>query len=454
MSALTETTSPSFGRAARAAGILTAGRQIGAVVLTVGVLVLPRFVAAPTLNPFLWAYFGELLLSSVLNLGLERYTAREVAGDESPARILGAALRGRLATAVLTPLALALFFASVNVHLPAGAWVAVSAWTLAVQFEGVFFAALRAADRATIEAGLALVGRVVQTIALVAVAASGSGVTGLLGVVAAAEVAVALAAAYAGLRIVGVELGAALPYRKLAVYTALELSVYAYLRADLIVVGRILGSTDGATYGFGYRLIDALAALATPALLVLFAYASGQAARGEGLADTRRRAQMLLPALGVVLAAACIGGLGILVDVLPRLGDAAATLRLLVATVPMTYWIGVEAHLLSAEDRNRRVVVTGVVALALNIALNVVLVSRYGMIGAGVALIATEAVQMIGLSVRHPAALRGARKVALLVAMLVAASLCINAHVVWVGAIALAGAVVLALALMRSEALA
>ncbi|HVT78711.1 MAG TPA: polysaccharide biosynthesis C-terminal domain-containing protein [Acidimicrobiales bacterium] len=446
---LTEAAAPSFGRAARAAGVLTAGRQIGALLLTAGVLALPHYLRARDLDPFLWAYFGQLLISSVLNFGLERYTAREVAGDPTPAAILGAAVKGRLWTAAVTPLALAVFFAAVHVHLGAVAWIGVTVWTLAVQFEGVCFAALRAADRAATEAGVSLVGRVVQTAGLLVVAAQGGSIAALLAVAAGSEAIVAFAAAVAARRAVGVSWRGTLPLRKLAVYSVLELSVFAYLRADLIIVGRLLGSSQGATYGLGYRLVDALIALATPALLVLFAYASGQSARGEALEDTRRRTQMLLPSLGVVFAAVGIAGVGALTHVLPRLDAVGPALRVLLATVPLTYLIGVESHLLSAEDHNRPVVITGAVALVVNVALNVVLVRHFGMVGAAAALVVTESLQVIGLSLGHRDARHGAERLAPLVALLVVGAVACNVGQLAVGCVLVAVAVGVALMTMR-----
>ncbi len=422
---LTEVT-PGFGRAARSAGILTAGRQLGALLLTAGVLLLPRYVPGRDLDPFLWAYFGQLFVSSVLNLGLERYTAREVAADADPSRVLGAAMAGRALTALLTPLALVLVLEVVHVGLPIAGWVAVSAWTLAVQFEGVCFAGLRARGRASNEALIAFAGRVAQTGLLLVVATRGGGVVALLTTAAVVEIAVAAISAAVAAGVVGIRFGLSLPYRKLAVYAALELSVFAYLRTDLIIVGRLLGSGRGATYGLGYRLIDALVGLATPALLVLFAFASGQAARGEGLDDTRRRAQSLLPQLGVVLAAIAISGVGLVVEVLPRLAAAGPALRVLLATVPLTYLIGVETHLLSAEDRNTPVLVTAAVALGVNVVLNIALVPHFGMLGAAAALVLTEAMQVVGLSWRNPQARRGAELLAPFVGLLLLAAIGLN----------------------------
>ena len=415
-----------FGRAARSAGVLTAGRQIGAVVLTAGVLLLPRFVGDRDLSPFLWVYFAQLLVTSLLNLGLERHTTRAVAGHASPAATLGAALIGRAATAVATPVALAVVLYLVRVQLPLGAWVGATVWTLAVQFQGVLFAALRAAGHATAEATIALTGRLVQTAVLLSVAMIGADVVRLVAAVAGIEVIVTAVAGVLAARRVGVSLGSRLPYRRLAVYAVLEISAFAYLRADLVIVGRLLGSDRGATYGLGYRVVDAMVSLATPALLVLFAYASSQTARGAALAETRRRCQSLLPQVGVVLAAIAIVAIGPLATLLTGLEPAVPALRILLASVPLTYLIGVEALLLSAEDRNAPVLITGAVALGASIVLNVALVPHFAMLGAAAALVVTEVIQVAGLASRSAASTASAGRLLPLVALLLGGAIAIN----------------------------
>lgn len=439
---------PAFGRAVRTAGVLTAGRQIGAGVLTVGVLLLPRYVPRAELDRFLWAYFAQLLLSSILNLGLERYTAREVAGRDAGARtsVLGAALVGRIATAPLTALGLAALLAIVGVELPAGAWVATTVWTWAVQLQGVLFAAIRAVGLATSEAAVALGGRLVQTALLLGAAMAGWGLVGLLWTVAAVDVVVTSAAAITALRSVGIGRAEPLPYRRLGLYTAHEMSAFAYLRVDLVVVGAILGEATGATYGLGYRVVDALVSLSIPGLLVLFAYASGQAARGVDMEGLRRRTQALLPHLGVLLAAIAIVGVAPLVDALPRLESAAPALRVLLASIPLTYLIGVEAQLLSAEDRNVPLLVVAGSALGFSVVLNVILVDSYGMVGAAAALVITEVWQVAGLAIGANATgtRTGAVRVLVPAALLLVGAVALNRDVPAVGAMLLVAAAVVA----------
>lgn len=431
-----------FDRAARSAGILTAGRQIGAVVFTGAVMLLPRYASRHDVDVFVWAYFAQLLVSSILNLGLERFTSRGVAGghnraDRAP--ILGAGLRGRVVTAPLTPLALAALLGFVHVGLPLGGWLALTAWTLAVQVQGVLFAALRSAGLVSTEAGIAFGGRLAQTILLIAAATAGWGVVPLLSVVMAVDLAVMAVAWLRSAVAVGVCAGGRLPYRTLAVYTGIEVLVFTYLRTDLIIVGRILGANRGATYGLAYRFVDALVALSTPALLVLFSHASSEMARGVDLAVTRRRAQAMLPPVGVVLAAVAIVGVGPLAAFVPRLAPAAPALRVLLATVPLTYLIGAEALLLSAEDRNRPVLAVAAVSLTASVVLNLVLVPHFGMLGAAAALVATELGQAAGLA--FGARARGARAslqaLAAPVVLLLTGAIALNMHVAGVGVVLL-----------------
>ena len=446
--------SATFGRVIRTAGILTAGRQLGAVVLTGAVLLLPRYLGGADLDRFLWIYFAQLLLSSILNLGLERYTAREVAGRERDRRpaALGTGLVGRALTALLTPLALVVLLGFVDVKLSATTFAAASVWTLAVQFQGVLFAGVRAAGRGSAEAGLILAGRVAQAILLLVGAIAGWGLAPLVWVLAAADVAVTFGSVIVADAVVGVGRPDGIPYRRLGLYTALEISVFAYLRADLLIVGRILGSNDGATYGLAYRVIDALVALSTPALLILFAYASGESARGQGLERVRRRSQSLLPQLGVVVAALGIVLVAPLARFVPRLHDIAPALRILLGTVPLTYLIGVEAHLLSAEDRNKPVLLVAMAALVGNVLLNIGLVPSYAFMGAAVALLITELGQVLGLTIgaNAPGARSAASRVIPAVALLILGGALFNVDVAIAAGAALVGAIVIAGVQIRS----
>jgi O-antigen/teichoic acid export membrane protein len=445
---------PSFGRVIRTAGILTAGRQLGAVVLTGAVLLLPRYLGGADLDRFLWIYFAQLLLSSILNLGLERYTAREVAGRarERRAAALGTGLVCRAVTAPVTPLALLAVLAFVDVKVSPSTFAAAAVWTLAVQFQGVLFAGVRAVGRGSAEAGLVFAGRVAQAVLLLVGAISGWGVAPLVWVLAAVDVAVMLGSAAVAQAVVGIARPDGIPYRRLGLYTALEISVFAYLRADLLIVGRILGPNAGATYGLAYRVIDALVALSTPALLILFAYASGESARGEDLNLVRRRSQSLLPQLGVLAAALAIVIVGPLARFVPRFHDVAPALRILLATVPLSYLIGVEAHLLSAEDRNAPVLIVALAALAGNVLLNVGLVPSFEFMGAAVALLITELGQVVGLTfgANAPGARYGASHVIPAVALLVAGGALFNLDVAIAGGAALAGAIVIAGVQIRS----
>jgi O-antigen/teichoic acid export membrane protein len=388
----------------------------------------------------LWAYFAQLLVSSVLDLGLERYAASAVAAsdDRSSARIVGTVVWSRLVTAPMTPLALGLVLTVVRVHLGATGWAALVVWTLAVQWQGSLFAALRGRGDVRIEATTVLLGRLVQCAAVVVGGIAGADAVMLLALVAAVDVAMAARAWLGASRRIGVSYGDRPPYRLLATYTLLEVLVFAYLRADLLIVGRLLGAGTGATYGLAYRFVDALVALSTPALLVLFAHSSEVAARGAGVDEVRRRVHGLLPHFGVLFAAGAIASVGVLSHVVPRIGDAEAALRILLAVVPMTYLIAAEALMLSAEGRNRSVLRVAATALAANVALNVVFVPHYGMVGAAVVLAVCELGQASAFARVAPT--RGLRAVSGPVALLFAGAVALNVGAGAVGLLMLAAA--------------
>ena len=166
----------------------------------------------------------------------------------------------------------------------------------------------------------------------------------------------------------------------------------------------------------------------------------------------RRRSQSLLPQLGVVVAALGIVLVAPLARFVPRLHDIAPALRILLGTVPLTYLIGVEAHLLSAEDRNKPVLLVAMAALVGNVLLNIGLVPSYAFMGAAVALLITELGQVIGLTIgaNAPGARSAASRVIPAVALLILGGALFNVDVAIAAGAALVGAIVIAGVQIRS----
>lgn len=381
----------------RAAGVLTVGRQAGALVLTAAVLLLPERMGAAEVDMFLWAYFAQLIVSSILNLGLERLTARSVGvSPGEAAATLASVLRYRLLSAPLTAVALYGVFLLVGIDLPATAYAAVVCWTLVVQVQGVLFSAIRSRGDVAAEAAIVFVSRVVQTAVLLVVAGTVARADALLASLAVVD-ALALAAAWRWLPPQGQRGITASDRRLLATYTLIEVVAFAYLRADLLIAGRMLGEHEGATYGLAYRVLDGMAAMLSPTLLVLFPTVAGLAAAGVDLRPLQRRLVAVV-AVGTALAAAAILLVPVAVAASERFGDAAAALRILLASVPLTFAVAIEVHVASASGDNAKVTWSGGGVLVGNIVANLLVIPRFGIVGAATVLWASEAAYAFALS--------------------------------------------------------
>lgn len=381
----------------RSGFILLTGRQAGALVFTGALVLLARLADRPVFDAFVWAYTAELLVSSILNLGLERLTANRVGITRSTTELPGI-LAARLLSLPLTAVAVAGLLAFVHVDLPVMALTLTVVWTAAVQVQGVLFAALRAMGRPRTEAGLAMGVRGAQAAALLTAAALSGSVTTLVAVVAAPEVVLA---AWLVLRVPTsgkVASPSALPMRLLGAYTLIEVLAFAYLRVDALVIGRLLGPGPGATYVLAYRILDGLTALLTPFLLYLFPAASRAAREPGGLRALRRSLLGWGPVVATVITAPVFVASGALHLLTERFVEAGPVLLVLLATLPLYAFSAIELHLRSAEGRNRLPIAIGVGLIALNVGLNVVLVPRWGIITAAWALVACELLQAIVLA--------------------------------------------------------
>lgn len=377
---------------------LLVGRQAGAVVLTGALVLLARLADRPVFDAFVWAYTTELLVSSILNLGLERLTANRVGITRAISEV-PAILTARLLSLPLTALAVAGILAFVHVDLPVAAVGLTVIWTAAVQVQGVLFAALRGMSQPRTEAALAIGLRGLQATLLLTAASLSGSVTVLIAVVAVPEVVLAVWLVYRMPASRRVASPSVLPMRLVGAYTLIEVLAFAYLRADALVIGRLLGAGPGATYVLAYRILDGLTALLTPFLLYLFPAASRAAREAGGLRDLRHSLLGWAPVVATAIAAPVFLASGLLPLLTERFAEAGPVLLVLLVTLPLYAFSAIELHLRSAEDRNRLPIAVGLGLITANIGLNIVLVPRWGIIAAAWALLACELLQAAVLAV-------------------------------------------------------
>jgi len=385
-------------------GLLAGARQLAALVFVGVVLVLPNLGRPIAVEQFLWAYFGMLILTSVGGLGLERGAGLAVANGEGDARAaLAPLLVVRLASAPLQVLGLWVVLAFVGVNLPSAAFLGAVVWILAVQVQLPAFAALRGVGNRTTEPLVWITVRCVEAPVLLGLAAAGAGSAVLVGAVAVIECG---GAAWSLACLPGhwrfgdfrIRRGARLSWRTVGAYAIVEALAVAYLRVDLLLVGRILGPTIGAAYGLLSRILDGLIGVQNSVNFWLFAdTVRRQTTGGAGASPIRAKSLVVFPRIAVVAvlpAIVCAAWLG---DLVPSLAPSIPTLRLMLVAFPFLVVGAIELYARSGEGRNQAVIAVTVLGLIVNVGLNVVLLSTLGLVGAGWALVGSEVVQVIVL---------------------------------------------------------
>ena len=381
-----------------------AGRQGGALLLVGATLALPTVASARDVTAFTWAYVGMLTLSSLLGLGIERLATLLVVqrGSAPPARALRPLFLARVATVPFVAGALWLLLTFVHARLTVAAGASAVLWIVAVHIGVVASAGLRALGNTRTEPTITVGMRATQASLLIGLAGLGASATALIVVLAAAELVGSLALVAAlGPGWWGPSaaqpVGGVAGWRRALSLAGIETVGLLYLRADLLLVGHLLGAGAGATYGLLYRAVDGAGGAAGTASLWLFADAAAGRDGGDAPDGVRARSLGMLPAIAAAGALAVVVGAGGLAAIVPRFASEATTLRLLVAAVPLLVWNSLELHVRTARGRRASVLRIGLLAFALNVALCVWLVGSHGLVGAAIALLATEVFQTAAL---------------------------------------------------------
>jgi O-antigen/teichoic acid export membrane protein len=385
-----------FSTFLRSAGKLAIARQVSALVFLGVITALPVLVGRAAATEFAWAYFAMLTLSSLLGLGFERLAATLVAtgGARSAATAVAPLCFVRLLLTPLAALSLWALFAFVGVSVPAVAWCGTLVWIIAALLEPTVFGALRADGNSTVEPVTMLVMRIAQSVALLGLAAAGASVATLVVAVAVLE-AVGLAFACRALG-GGREMRGAwrswrdVPLRRAFALAGIDIVGLVNLRADLLIVGRVLGAAPGATYGLLYRAVDGFDGVVGSAGAWLYAESSNERDGGTTAGGLRARSLTLLPHLGVAVGFFLVLGAGVVGSVVPRLQPEVDALRYLAAAFPIMTVNAIELHVRSGQGRNREVLLANCATVALNVPLCVVLVLAFGIPGAALALVLSE----------------------------------------------------------------
>jgi len=166
-----------------------------------------------------------------------------------------------------------------------------------------------------------------------------------------------------------------------------------YFRLDLFFVEHWHGLEAVARYNAVFRLVEALRLFPAAALAVVFPLLC----RARDVRPLVRLGGGLLAA-GVVAAIAVAGPAGWLVILFygPDYAAAVPAFRVLLLAVPLFFLNYALTHQLIGWDRQGAYARVTAAALVVNVGLNLALVPRFGVIGAGWATVATEVVVTAG----------------------------------------------------------
>jgi O-antigen/teichoic acid export membrane protein len=394
---------------ARGFSTLLTGRVAVMALQFVTLAVLASYLEPAGLGVLTFGMAVAALFRLIPNFGLVPVLTREVAQrpEQEPALVPNViyirALLGLVAYALLALAMLVLDFGSGNERAALIAGV-----VLLVVFD-VFRSTLEVRLRLrwiavadTIEAALTLAGAV-------ALAAAEAGVESFLWLYVALKALNAGIVMVAASRMVGFRWGlrtslwrpliaAAVPLGVAGVFMAL------YYRLDVVLLAWLKPAADVGQYGVAYRFLDAFAVLPTITMTVLApVFSRSFVEGGEGLRRRFRQSTHLLSVAAVYIAV--VGGATVW-RVLPELpgfaeydGGGVALSIMCPAAALILLGTVVQGTLISGHLQGLLLRIAAI-GLAVNVALNLILIPLFTYVGAAAATTATEAV-LIGLSQRE-----------------------------------------------------
>jgi O-antigen/teichoic acid export membrane protein len=383
-----------------------AGR--GAVLLLglVSVAITTRYLGPDRYGRFALALSFVQLFGVLADAGLTTIVVRELAQKpERAASVLGSALALRSGLAVAAAAAAAL--AALLMPYPPDVRVAVliAGVPLVLGLLNSAFVAVRQADRRAGRIAIAdVAGRAAALAAVALVVTLDLGfyaVVAAVGVGAAVTLALTTAlvrpllparpqadrATMRALVVAALPLGAALALNE------------AYFRADALIISLSRPFEELGLYALAWRVSELTATLPAAFLVSVFPLLSGYVARSDPRMPTALRTAgdvMIYAGTGVAT-----GGALVAPELVRALGGegfagAAAPLRILLAAAALGFVNGLYGHALIARNRQLAALWLNVLALGLNVALNVALVPSYGIQAAAWIALGCELVLLAG----------------------------------------------------------
>lgn len=173
-------------------------------------------------------------------------------------------------------------------------------------------------------------------------------------------------------------------------------------RLDIVVLGALAGTRDVGIYAVATRFVDAALPLASFFVAAAFPVLSATAAHSaeHRQRQARRAAEFLVLASMPLAVGGCVFAPQLVHVVAgPAYASASLPLRLLFASLPLSYLSTFLLFMLIAADRQGRVVPLVVASIVLNLVLNVALIPSYGAVGPALATLVSELAGAIALVV-------------------------------------------------------
>ena len=177
----------------------------------------------------------------------------------------------------------------------------------------------------------------------------------------------------------------------------------AYFRIDLVMLSQMKGDLETGLYSAAYNFV--LPAVYLPVLLVtaLYPTLSRQAGDISAFRQSYVRATGMLLVYGMVVAAALVGTRQIVYLWLfgGEYQDSVTLIPIFVGTMALFILAHLNYFVLYAKRREGVVLAVTVASLAVNVALNIALIPKFGMHGAAVSTVATQAFVLAALLVNN-----------------------------------------------------
>jgi O-antigen/teichoic acid export membrane protein len=177
-------------------------------------------------------------------------------------------------------------------------------------------------------------------------------------------------------------------------YAMLILLMAAYLRIDSVLLGKMLvnGKEQAGIYAQSFRIIEILSNYGYLFTLILLPVFSKMIKQGESIENLTRLSFMLLMVPAITITFGCLAYRSDIIDVLynEHVQHSARVFGILIFSflgMCITYIFGT---LLTANGSLFQLNTMALIAVSINLTLNVVLIRKYGVIGAAIANMATQ----------------------------------------------------------------